>query len=233
MFKKFASPLAASFALSLAASRNGTTVALDAAAEDQRIVDSASSFNDSDIAASAAGVVQQWTETGDLGDGEGLADRLIAMLIGVANEDAEGDLSDDEQGVVAEAANAAWDYMASKGAVEEDLSALFGEDAAEADAAAERIRDLMAGSIPDGEEAAYDDVNNFAFRAVPVMDAVYKKRKVVRNGRIAMVLKRVAGKVQRSAAQKMAIRKARMKSHGSAARMHRAKSMRVRKARGL
>jgi hypothetical protein len=214
------------------ASPAATVVVLDAVAIETHIVDSATEYNDSDLAARAAGTVQQWVETNDLGADEGLADRLVTMIAGIAGD--ADDMDEDEAEVAATAADHAWDYMVGKGVSEDDLDALFGEDSDEAAAAAERVRDMLADAMPDGQEAAFDDVNNFAFAPKPVLDAaVYKKKIVVRNGRKTIFRKRVSGVVRRSAAQKMAIRKASMKSHSGAARMHRAKSMRVRKSMGI
>lgn len=209
---------------------------IDTLEAEQRIVDSAAEFADADISASAAAVVQDWASTEDLDDGEGMADRLIAMLVGVADEDGAGELGDDEAEVASMAADSAWDYMAGKGASDEDLGAIFGDDPDEANAAAMRVAELLNDSMPDGDEAAMDDVNNHAFRWAAsgnVLDAVYKKRMAVRGGRKQIIMKRVSGMVHRSAAQKLAVRKASMKAHGSAAKMHRAKSMRVRKSMGL
>ena len=80
------------------------------------------------------------------------------------------------------------------------------------------------------------DIDNFAFAlndSDAMFDAVYKKKFVVRGGRKTRVNKRISGKVRLSSGQKMAIRKARMKSHTAAAQLHRMKSMRVRRRSGL
>ena len=65
------------------------------------------------------------------------------------------------------------------------------------------------------------------------LDAVYKKKLVVRNGKKVRINKRVSGTVRLSAKQKVAIKKARLKSHNARAMLKRAKSMRKRKQMGL
>lgn len=66
-----------------------------------------------------------------------------------------------------------------------------------------------------------------------VLDAVYKKKIVVRAGKKIRINKRVSGKVRLSAKQKMAVRKMLRKSHSAKAQVRRAKSMKIRKRSGL
>ena len=72
-------------------------------------MDSAASSVDADISMRAVGTVQQWCETDDLEDGEGLGDRLLAMLVGIADENKDCELDDDEQAIVGMAGEAAYD----------------------------------------------------------------------------------------------------------------------------
>lgn len=207
-----------------------------AAAHDRLIADSAANFAAQSLSMSAAATVQAWAEDSEMDEGEGAADRLIAMLVGIADENKDGELSADEQEIVDAAANEAWDYLSAKGAADSDLEALFNsEDPTEANAAGERIRDLIADALPEGD-AADDEIDDFAFgteASEGVFDAVYKKRFAVRKGKKVMVRKRVAGHVRLSARQKVAIRKAGMKARGSRAMAKRKKSLRVRKSLGL
>ena len=55
----------------------------------------------------------------------------------------------------------------------------------------------------------------------------------VRNGKKMRIRKRISGTVRLSAKQKLAIRKARMKSHSAGAMMRRMKSMRMRRKMGI
>ena len=122
-----------------------------------------------------------------------------------------------------------YDYLTSKGVSESDASALLNdwdEDVAD------RVRDLLADHLPDGEDAEGEDLDNFVFSAEenePVLDAVYKKTFAIRKGKKVRINKRISGTVHLSAKQKVAIRKARMKSHSASAMMRRMKSMRIRR----
>lgn len=193
----------------------------------------ADDFTLKDIKLSVAGVIQQWVETDDLAEGETYADRLLALMVGIADENHDGEITDDEQGVLDMALNAAWDYLAGKGVSDEDLDVLLNDWDGDV---ADRVRDLVASVLPEGEEESAADIDNFAFSAAdqePALDAAYKKVVAVRGGKKVRIRKRVSGTVRLSAAQKVGLRKARMKSHSATARMHRAKSMRIRRKSGL
>jgi hypothetical protein len=141
--------------------------------------------------------IHQWAETDDrLDDGETYADRLRAMLVGIADPRQDGEISDDEQEVLQIALSSAWDYLASLGAVREDLDALLNDwDARTADC----IRDLVTAVTPDDDRAAIAAVNSFVFG--PATRAHSK----------AVV--RIAGPVRLSARQRLAIRQAQERSH--------------------
>lgn len=183
-----------------------------------------------DVAIKTAAAVQQWAETDDLEDGESYSDRLFAHLIGVVDANKDGDITDDEQGVLNLALNAAWDYMVSLGVSEDDAAALLNdwdEDAAD------RVRDLLASGMPDGDADSDDGIDSFVFSdQTPLMDSAYRSVMVVRGGKKMKVNRRV-GAVRLSPRQKLAIRKASMKSHSPGATMRRMKSMQARKKMGL
>jgi hypothetical protein len=193
--------------------------------------DSAGNYALADIKVKAISMVQQWTECGDdLEAGETCADRLMAMVIGIADSNKDGEISDDEQEVIDIALNYIWDYLEKYGAEESDISALLNDWDADA---GERIKDLLAASLPEGDTAD-SEVDDFAFSDQDaVFDAVYKKAMVVRGGKKVRINKRISGTVRLSARQKAAIRKAGFKSHSAAAQMRRMKSMKVRKNSGL
>jgi len=215
--------------------RHPPTQTLDSAgnADKEPTLDGADDYTLRDIQLSAVAAVQQWVETDDLDDGENSADRLMALFVGIADANKDGEITEDEQGVLEVALNAAWDYLVKLGVSEEDVETLLNdwdEDAAE------RIRDLVASVLPEGEDEAGADIDNFVFSAEdqePALDAVYKKRLVIRGGKKVRINKRISGKVRLSAKQKVAIRKARMKSHSAGAMMRRMKSMRLRRKTGL
>lgn len=200
---------------------------------DEPALSGADDYTLRDIKLSAIAVVQQWAETDDLDDGESYADRLMAMFVGIADANHDGDVTEDEQGVLEVALNAAWDYLVKAGVTEEDAGALLNDWD---DDAADRVRDLVASVLPDGDDAASAEIDSFVFSDddnAPALDAVYRKTVAVRNGKKVRINKRISGTVRLSAKQKLAIRKARMKSHSAGAMMRRLKSMRLRRKAGL
>lgn len=200
---------------------------------DEPALSGADDYTLRDINLSAIAVVQQWAETDDLDDGESYADRLMAMFVGIADANHDGDVTEDEQGVLEVALNAAWDYLVKAGVTEEDAGALLNDWD---DDAADRVRDLVASVLPDGDDAASAEIDSFVFSDddnAPALDAVYRKTVAVRNGKKVRINKRISGTVRLSAKQKVAIRKARMKSHSAGAMMRRLKSMRLRRKAGL
>lgn len=217
------------------ASKSSGNKTLDAVNEDEggKELSGADTFTIADITMAAAAAIQQWVETDDLAEGESSADRLLAMMVGIADENKDGEITDDEQAVLDVALNSAWDYLVSKGVTEEDADSLLNDFDGDV---ADRVRDLIASVLPEGEDEASSDIDEFVFGdddQEPALDAAYKMKLAVRKGKKVRIKKRVSGTVRLSAAQKVAIRKARMKSHSATARMRRAKSMKIRRKTGL
>lgn len=200
--------------------------------------DPGANYSDTDVALKALAAAHEWAETSDLDEGEGYADRLVALIVGIADVDVDGELDDDEADVAEIAINVVWDYLAGKGASEEDLSSLLNDWDEEA---AVRVHELLVSKLPDGDEETADEMDSFVFGDgsdesaldSAVLDATYKKKIVVRKGKKVRINKRVAGRVRLSPKQKLAVRKMLRKSHGAKATMRRAKSVRVRKQMGL
>jgi hypothetical protein len=191
----------------------------------------AGAYAETDIKVKVAASIQEWAEVSDLDDGETLADRLLALIVGIADANKDGEITDDEQGVLDVALNAAFDYLIDYGVDEEDAGLLLNdwdEDAGD------RIRDLIASSLPEGD-AAIAEIDSFAFGSdqSPALDAVYRKKTVIKGGKKVRINKRISGTVRLSARQKVAIRKAQLRSHSATAVMHRLKSLKVRKQMGL
>lgn len=218
------------------------TPLLDSAAlnlKKQSILDAAGAAELADIRGQAVATLQQWATTpeSDLDEGETLADRLLSMFIGLADQNMDGDVTEDEADLIQIAMDAGYDYLLGKGVTDADASALLNDGDS---GAAERIADLLTGEVATDDEAA-DDIDSFAFDEdsqaslldSAVFDAVYKRKMVVRGGRKVRVNKRVSGTVRLTAAQKVAIRKAGMKAHSAAARMRRLKSVNLRAKFGL
>lgn len=196
----------------------------------------AAAYAASDIATKAAATIQQWAETDDLEGEETYADRLMAMFVGIADANKDGEITEDEADVIEAALNAGYDYLVSKGVAPEDAEELLNEWD---DDVADRVRDVVAAELPDGE-AADEDIDNFVFSDEDqepamdsVLDAVYKKAFAIRNGKKTVINKRISGTVRLTSKQKIAIRKAQMKSHSASALMRRMKSMKLRRRSGL
>lgn len=186
-----------------------------------------------DIAIKTAASIQQWAETDDLGDGESYSDRLFALLVGVVDANKDGEITDDEQGVLNLAINSAWDYLVSLGVSEDDANLLLNEWDSDT---ADRVMSLLESVLgtPDGDSDSDDGIDNFVFgdQSPLMMDSAYRSVMVVHDGKKEKIRRHV-GPVHMSPLQKLAIRKASMKSHSPAAMMRRAKSMRARDKMGL
>lgn len=217
----------------------------DKAKEGDKAMDAAGSaaeFALADIRAAVAATMQTWaiTPTDSLDEGETLSARLDAMLIGIADSNKDGEISEDEASLIDVAYNAAWDYLAAKGISDDDIGALLNDSDEEAGL---RVAELLSAESPEGTDAELADIDGFAFdaesqesvfdSAIASLDAVYKKAWAVRAGKKVRINKRVSGTVKLSAKQKVAIKKAQMKTHSAAARVSRMKSLRKRASMGL
>lgn len=208
---------------------------LDASGDTAGGLVGAGDFSLKDISLSAVAAIQQWAETDplELDSGETMADRLQSLMIGVADMNKDGALTDDEYGVLEVALNTGWDYLVKMGATDEDAGALLNDWDTDT---ADRVRELVAASLPEGEDAAGADMDSFVFGPgdqEPMLDAAYKKMTAFRGGKKVRINKRISGTVRLSAKQKIAIRKMQMKSHSAGARMKRMKSMSARSKAGL
>lgn len=183
---------------------------------------------DTNSSVMAVSAIQQWAETEDLGDGEGYADRLLALMIGLVDDDINGELSDDEANDLMELSDAASEYLASLGVSEDDIGLLLNDWDNDV---GERVQELVASKLEDGADVAghvFGDGSDTA-----ALDAVYKKTLAIRHGKKVRISKRIAGTVRLSAAQKVAVAKMRRKSNTSLAKLRRKKSMRIRVKAGL
>lgn len=184
-----------------------------------------------DLDITAAAIVQEWAETlpEDLDDGEGPADRLLALMIGAMPEDEFPDvISDDAADDLMDLGDAVGDVLADLGVADEDLDILlndFDNDVGE------RVQELVAGSLAEGADPVTFVLGDGSDE--PAFDAVYRRRIAVRGGKKVRINKRVSGRVVLSGAQKASVRKMQLKARTSMAKLRRAKSMRVRQRMGL
>lgn len=200
---------------------------------EESIMDAASEYATTDIALKTAAAFQEFVETDDLEEGEGLGDRLFSLLVGVADADMDGEVSEAEQDLFANVQETAWDYLAAKGVSDGDIDVLLNEWDNDV---AMRVQELLADRLPDGEDASADDINAFAFgdgADEAALDAVYKMKVAIKGGKKMRIKKRISGTVRLSAKQKVAVRKMLRKSHSAMATMKRMKSMKIRRKAGL
>lgn len=195
-----------------------------------------------DLTAKAAGIVSAWAETSDLSDNETYSQRLDALIMGCCDMDGNGEIGDDENDCYQMVWGLVGDYMQAKGASYDDVEAIANKGD---EAAATRVMELIAESLPDGVDAEIDEINSWAFddestgsifdntKAETAMDATYKKQVMIRGGKKVRKNVRVSGTVHLSGAQKAGLKKAQMKSHSAGAQMKRMKSLKVRKKFGL
>jgi hypothetical protein len=196
-------------------------------------LDAAGAYAEADIKLKAVAAVHEWVETDSTEDGETYADRLMALMVGIADVNKDGELTDDEQDVVSIALEAAYDYLVGKGVAEDDATALLNDWPADV---ADRVRELLATAMPEGEDAASDEVDSFVFGAgdqEPAFDAVYKMKMAIRAGKKVRIKKRISGHVRLSARQKVAVAKMQRRSHSGAAMARRMKSARMGRRMGL
>ena len=183
----------------------------------------------------AASVLNTFAETSeeDLDEGETLADRLLALMVGVVDRDDDADLDDDEQEQLGTVMEAAERYMIANGVDPEDAAELL--DNWSEDAAA-RVRDALASGLPEGD-AADDAILGFAFdeeASEAVFDAARKNMVVFKHGKKTVKSRRISGPAKRmSPKQKAALRKARAKSNNSMAKRMRALSVKKRIKSGV
>lgn len=200
---------------------------------DESVMDSAAEYAMTDISLKTAAAFQEFVETDDLDEGEGLGDRLFTLLVGVADADMDGEVSEVEQDLFANVQETAWNYLSAKGVSDGDIDVLLNEFDNDV---AMRVQELLADRLPDGEDASADDINAFAFgdgADEAALDAVYKMKVAIKGGKKMRIKKRISGTVRLSAKQKVAVRKMLRKSHSAMATMKRMKSMKIRRKAGL
>lgn len=158
-------------------------------------------------------------------DGDYSADYLQAMLTGFVDEDENEELSEEEAAHYEMLAASLVDAFVSLGASKDNAQAAVNGD----NAAAERLGDFLAGRMEDNPKSDDEIVSRFAVEGGMVLEAT---KRVVRDG-VLMTIKVPTRKKRLTPAQRAALKKARMKANTAAAKAARAKSMRMRKQRGL
>ena len=181
------------------------------------------SYADSQLRSQAMSAVLGWIE-----DGNFTYDNLDEFVCAVADLDGDFEISEEEDDYY----NSVWQQIPNAlltlGAPEDDVDKLVnGESNAAGQRVGEAVKlsldsekadddDLIAG-FAYGEDAVLENADDDPEGRHMVLEAAYKKRKVVRDGKVVVVRKRVSGKIRLSAAQKAGLRKARRKANTGAA----------------
>ena len=183
---------------------------------------------DSNVAGMAMSAVLSWVDGGDYS-----YSAFEEYAAGIADLDGDEDLSDSEQELFNDVLGLAADAFLSLGATEANVAEFLND---ESDSAGEKLGAFISGSMDEESASDEDIIAGFvagdSIMESGVLEASFKKMRVVRDGKVQVVKKRL-GKVVLSAAQKAGLKKARRKAFTGAAKLARAKSMRIRKKRGL
>lgn len=193
-------------------------------------------LHSSNLAYSAAAAIQTWVEDDvPLDKGETYGNRLLALLVGIVDEDKNGELDDTEQEEFDEVRDYAQQYLERLGVDSDDAFALL--DDWEEDQAL-NIRDLVAAHLPDDDEAL-NDIASFVHGDLMALDSAKNPRKPLSRPKVVFVHGRktfkrsVIGRVVLTPKQKAALAKGRKKSHSAMAQRNREKSLKARNKAGL
>ena len=169
----------------------------------------------------AMAVALQWVE-----DGEYTYDALDNLVYGMTIEDPEADELEVDEEAYNEMLNGVAGALVELGASKDGVVSLLQD---EDDEAGEIIGNKLSSIMNSVTEDDYTLITRYAAGGM-ILDAM---EKVVRDGEVTWIQKKPKRKRIMSAAQKAALKKARMKSNTAAAKAKRKKAMRVRKSAGL
>lgn len=172
----------------------------------------------------AASMIAQWLEDDD--PEADAFDALAIMMAGLDSVDEDTEFTDEQVDAYNAALAALADAAVSMGADQDDVTDMIDDMD---DSAAERVFDALSENGTDMLEEAIA-VYTVAGGETAMLEAVRKK--VVRDGKVKIIRKRPRPR-RLNSLQKQALKKARRKAHTSVANLHRKKSMKLRKKRGM
>lgn len=172
----------------------------------------------------AASMIAQWLEDDD--PEADAFDALAIMMAGLDSVDEGTEFTDEQVDAYNAALAALADAAVSMGADQDDVTDMIDDMD---DSAAERVFDALSENGTDMLEEAIA-VYTVAGGETAMLEAVRKK--VVRDGKVKIIRKRPRPR-RLNSLQKQALKKARRKAHTSVANLHRKKSMKLRKKRGM
>lgn len=193
------------------------------------------------IRSDAMAAVLTWIEEGDF-----TYNTLDETVVVVADIDGDYELTEAEENLYSDIWNEVPNALLSLGADKADVQELVNGPNDAADKAAARIGKILSDKMEEEKADDYALIMGFAYGEDAILEssaydnalhgileATYKKTKVVRGGEVEFIRKRTSGHVRLSAAQKGSLKVARRKSHTASAELARRKSMKVRERRGL
>lgn len=174
--------------------------------------------------------------------GEFTYDELDAIILFMADLDDEEEPDEEDTAFYNEIWEEIPNALLSLGAEFSDVEDFGGGD----DKAGRKVGQAISKELEDIPADDDDLVASFAYgeegvlecasddsTLCGILEATYKKRKMVRDGKVILGKKRVSGRIKLSAAQRAGLKKARRKANTAAAKQHRKKSMKIRKLRGM
>jgi hypothetical protein len=183
----------------------------------QAILEAATTAAKRDQLDGVADAVFSWADSDDTGFDA--LDGFVQALAGLDDDDPDADPTDEE----IDNYNTMWDAVAN-------FLIAAGEDPDTVSSMADDEDDDAANAIASDLAAIDQDTRDelsVAYQASADDSMMESVKKVIRNGEITLI-RRKPRKRRMTAAQKMALKKARMKAHSSSAKLSRAKSMKLR-----
>ncbi|WP_147200780.1 hypothetical protein [Pantoea sp. CCBC3-3-1] len=174
----------------------------------------------SDGLTDAAQAVFDWADGSD--NTYDALDGFAQALAGIGGDDDDADPTDDQLNAYYEALGNMANFFVTLGADDDTIAALFDDE--DDDIAASLAAEIKGLDADDRAEL----VSAYSLSGDDSMTEALKK--VVRQGKVVMI-KKPFKKRRLSAAQRMALKKASAKSHTAQAKLHRAKSMKLRAKR--
>lgn len=196
-------------------------------------------------------VLAQSINENDLAEDELPTDRLDSLIAGITDDSGDEEFEADQATIDIVIANVQ-DALATLGVSDDMIDAMFAGDA-DADDAIETASEIIESNLPSGDdleelidlfvygEAEDDDgammdgvtLGKTTSKSGKFGKVVYKAVKVIRGGKVAVVNKRISGKVKLSAKQRSALNKARKKANTSGAIKQRLRSAKKGKAMNI
>ena len=157
-------------------------------------------------------------------------DALDALAVGMADIDGDEEVGEDEEDLYNDILSAAGAALVRLGGNQKNVQEFIDD---EDNAAGAKLGAFLSEKLANAKEDDDDIVAGFAVSDDGIMEAAYRRVKVVKDGKIVFKKKRIGKPKRMTAKQRAALKKARRKANTGAARKAREKAMRLRKSRGL